>query len=224
MRVPRLVGRRLTTIVVVLIGLSSAASAQATPAQALFGRLMEARLDSLARDPLIAKRAPGLKGLALMQASGDSALFFVDDVGLRELSTLFGQSAAQATPEACARLYTGGGDAFPDAFAGVLALADSSLLDRWSRFMVRLVRAGILHTPAGRVASPEEIATTIRAIVAQQPAADRARLQRGAAKTGDVRDICLFTRTLYLQLGQLPPEKVGPVFRAMMLGIVPKLS
>ena len=214
---------RYVPIAALLASNPAASAAQASPAQALFGRLMEARLSVLAQEPEVAARANGLRGMALMQIAGDSALYFVDDSGLRQLSALFGESAAQASPEACALLYTAGSDAFPDAFARVLQNADSSLVDRWAAFMVRLVRAGILRPSPGRLASADDVGATIRALIAEQPASDRERLRRGAAKQGDVRDVCFFTMTLYRQLGELPPSKVGPVFRAMMRGVKPKL-
>jgi hypothetical protein len=159
-----------------------------------------------------------------MQAAGASALYFLDDEGLRQLSRLFAESAVRAAPAACARLYTGGADAFPDAFAGVMQYADSALVDRWATFMVRLVRAGIVRSPVGRVASASEVVTTIRRVVAEQSPADRPRLQRGAAKTGDVRDVCFFTVTFYRQLGNLTSDRVGPVLRAMMRGVRPSIT
>jgi hypothetical protein len=198
------------------------ARSQAGP-EALFGRLMTARLDTLAREPAIAALAPGKHGLALMQASSDSALYFMDDEGLRTLSGLFAESAARATPEACAQLYTGGGDAFPEAFSRVMQSADSVLLDRWSSFMIRVVRVGILRPAPGRLASSDEVGAVLRKLVMEQPAADRERLRRGAAKVGSAEDICLFTKTLYAQLAALPASIGGPVFRAMMNGVRPKL-
>lgn len=185
---------------------------------------MERRIDSLAKEPAIAERVHGQHGLALMQAAGDSALYFVDDDALREMSLLFSESAARATPETCAQLYLGGADAFPNAFAAVMQFADSALVDRWASFMVRVVRAGLLRPPLGRLASTTELTTVLRRMVLEQPAGDRPRLRRGAAKTGDARDACFYTVTMYRQLGSLPASEGGPVLRAMMLGVKPKLG
>lgn len=203
---------------------STVAVSQTSPAEALFGRLLEARLNALAKDPAISARAPNQRGFALMQAAGDSAIYFLDDAGLQQLSRLFGETAAHAPPRTCARLYTDGGDAFPTAFAAVMQTADSLLVDRWATFMVRMVRAGILRPTPGRIASPEEVGRTVTELVAAQPETDRPRLRSGAAKVGPVDDVCFFTVTLYRQLGALPADKVGPVFRAMMRGVRPKLS
>ena len=85
-------------------GFLEPARAQQAASTALFGRLMEQDLAQLAKDTAVAARAPGLRGMALMQAAGDSALYFLDDVGLRDLSLLFAESAARAEPAACARL------------------------------------------------------------------------------------------------------------------------
>jgi hypothetical protein len=162
--------------------------------------------------------------MALMQAAGDSALYCMDDDGLRQLSQLFATSAARATPTACASLYLGGESGFPQAFATVMQFADSALVDHWATFMVRLVRFGIMRPAVGRVASASEVGAIIRRLVAEQPLTARPRLRRGAAKTGDENDICLFTVTFYRQLGALPAREAGPVFRAMMQGIRPRLD
>lgn len=211
-------------VVALLVAIHPAMAQQASPSEALFGRLMEARMNALARDSAIAIRAPGKRGMALMQAAGDSALYFASDSDLRELSNLFAWSAAHATPTACARLYTAGEDAFPNAFADILRDADSTLVDRWADFMTRLVRAGITRPPIGRLASADEIGITIRELIERQPASDRERIRLGASKTGDVKDVCLFTVTLYRELGSLPSERVGPVLRAMVRGVQPKLQ
>lgn len=126
-----------------MLDIGRSGGAQSSSSQALFGRLMESRMAVLAKDPAISARAPGKHGMALMQAAGDSALYFVDDDGLRQMSQLFGESAGRANPDVCARLYVGGADGFPDAFADILASADSLLVDRWATFMARVVRAGI---------------------------------------------------------------------------------
>src|SRR5262249_15685376 len=160
------------------------ASAQTPPGAAIFGRLMEKRMEQLAKDPAVAARAPGKRGMALMQAAGDSALYFLDDSGLKELGDLFAESGRLAQPEVWARLYTGGSDGFPDAFADMLSRTDSALVDRWSLLMVRVTRAGILRPPVGQIASSEEITKTIQDLIAAQAIDQRPRLRRGAAKTG----------------------------------------
>lgn len=198
-------------------------SAQTPPAAALFGRLMEQRMAELAKEPAIVQRTHGKTGMELFQAAGDSALYFADDSTLRDLGTLFAESGARAEPERCARLYTGSADDFPEAFTNMLMVADSTLLERWSFFMKRLTRAGILRPPLGRIATPTEITNTIRTLVQSDPPADQARFRRGAAKTGTPADICYFTVTLYRQLASLPPGQGGPVIRAMMRGVQPKL-
>lgn len=199
------------------------ASAQTPPAAALFGRLMAQRMTELAKEPAIVQRTHGKTGMELFQAAGDSALYFADDSTLRDLGKLFAESGARAEPERCARLYTGGADDFPDAFTNMLVVADSTLLDSWSFFMKRLTRAGILRPPLGRVATPTEITNTIRTLVQREPPADRERFRRGAAKTGTPAEICYFTVTLYGQFASLPPAQGGPVIRAMMRGVQPKL-
>lgn len=74
------------------------------------------------------------------------------------------------------------------------------------------------------MASDDEIGAAIRQLVASQPAGDRERIRRGASKTADVKDVCLFTVTFYRELGSLPPANVGPLLRAMMRGVQPKLQ
>jgi len=197
--------------------------AQASGSQAIFERLMSARMDSLAREPAIAARAPGKFGLRLMASAGDSALYFLDDEGLRQLGGLLAESAARAAPEVCARLFSTGEDAFSAAFADMLQSADSVLLDRWAGLMTRLVRAGILRPGPGRLATPNEMTSSIVKIVARQSVPDQERLKRGARHVGDARDVCFFVKTIYGQLGALPAEESGPVFRAMMSGVMPRL-
>jgi len=162
--------------------------------------------------------------MALMQAAGDSALYFMDDEGLRQMSRLFAVSAERAPPAACAALYTGGADAFPESFATVMRSADSALVDQWATFMVRLVRVGITRPPMGRVATASEVGAAVRRLVAEQPSTERPRLRRGAAKTGDLSEICFFAVTLYRQLSGLAANEVGPVLRAMMRGVRPSLT
>jgi hypothetical protein len=199
------------------------AMAQAPAGQAVFERLMNARMDSLAREPAIAARAPGKHGLALMASMGDSALYFLDDEGLRQLGGLLAETAARAAPDACARLFTSADDAFSAAFGDVLQSADSVLLDRWATLTARLVRAGIIRSGPGRLATPDEMTSTIVRIVAQQSVGDQQRLKRGATRTGDASDLCFFVKTIYGQLGSLAAAESGPVFRAMMNGVVPRL-
>ncbi|HKN66565.1 MAG TPA: hypothetical protein VJW73_09825 [Gemmatimonadaceae bacterium] len=212
------------TLVILSFAATAPSQAQGSKPEVIFGHLLEQRLDVLAKDSSISARAHGKRGMALMEAAGDSALYFMDDEGLRQLAELFAVSAVRATPAACASLYLGGQDAFPQAFASVIQSADSALIDRWTTFMVRLVRVGIMRPPIGDIASATQVGAVIRRLVAAQSPAERPRLQRGAAKTGDVSDICFFTVTLYRQLGGLAAKEVGPVFRAMMRGVRPSFG
>ena len=215
--------RRILCVVMSSFCGASGAFAQTTSGLAIFARLMEQGMAALAKEPAIAQRAPGTRGIALLQAAGDSAIYFVDDSALRDLGMLFAESAAKAPPERCARLYTNGADGFADVFGDLLVSADSALVDRWSDFMVRVARAGILRPPIGRIATSAEITNTILALMQKQPVADRERLRLGAAKTGAAADICFFTVTLYRQVSSLPASQGGPVVRALMRGVQPSI-
>ena len=184
---------------------------------------MQKRMDALAEEPAIAARAPGKHGMALMQAAGDSALYLVDDIGLQTLSRLFAETAARAPTAVCASLYTGGSAAFPDAFAEMLRTTDSTLVDRWAAFMTGVTRAGILRPPSGRVATPDVMTEAVRRLLGKHPPAERATLRRGAAKTGSADDVCFFSVTLYRDLASLPASEAGPLFRALMRGVQPKI-
>jgi len=213
---------RVLCVVVSLTSGASGATAQTTPGVVIFARLMEQRMAALAKEPAIAQRAPGKRGIELPQAAGDSAIYFVDDSALRDLSTLLAENPP-ATPERCARLYTSGADGFGIVFGDMLVSADSALGDRWSSFMVRVTRAGILRPSIERIATSAEITNTILATMEKEPVADRERFRRGAATTGTASDICFFTMTLYRQLSSLPASRGGPVVRALMRGVKPSI-
>ena len=202
---------------------ATVARAQQANGALIFGRSMEKRFVGLAKDPGVAAKAPGKTGLALMQAAGDSALYFVDDETLRDLGDLFAASGSHAPAQLCAQLYLSSGDSFQNAFMGLLAASDSALADRWADLMTRVTRAGILRPPLGRIASADEVTLAFQSIVAGQSTVDRLRLRRGASKTGSPEDICFFTVTTYRGIAHLPLARGGPVMRAMLRGVKPRL-
>ena len=201
----------------------SVATAQQSNGALVFGRSMEKRFVGLAKEPAIAARAPGKTGLALMAAAGDSAVYFIDDAALRDLGDLFAASGSRAPADVCAQLYLSGGDGFQKAFVSLLTVSDSALADRWADLMTRVTRAGILRPPFGRIASSDEVTLAIQSIVGGQSSADRARLRRGASKAGSPDDVCFFTVTTFRGIAHLPLDRGGPVMRAMLRGVKPRL-
>ena len=120
-------------------------------------------------------------------------------------------SVLRQLPKAQCAEASGGGS----APGSLLAAVDSATVDALILVYDRIIRAASVATPR-KVASRAEMQAAILRITGGLPVADQQRLQYIARNPPPSQDdACWFNRLLMDGLVKLPPEEVGPVFRAM---------
>ena len=162
----------VVSILVVLGAPLAPAQADSVP---IFGRLLVARLDSLARDTAIHRRTGAKDGLALFRTIKPDALGRIDDAALLDLVALFNESLARADAATCADIHSKG---IAEGFVGLATRMDSTLAVGWTTFVERMLWASVLDRPMGALAPSDEVHATIAAAVLALPAADQERRGR----------------------------------------------
>jgi hypothetical protein len=120
-------------------------------------------------------------------------------------------SVLRQLPKAqCAEASSGGSGP-----GSLLAAVDSATVDALIIVYDRIIRAVAVATPR-KVATRAEMQAAILRITGGLPVADQQRLQNIARNPPPSQDdACWFNRLLMDGLAKLPPEELGPVFRAM---------
>jgi hypothetical protein len=178
-----------------------------------------ARLDRLAPDSAVHARTGAANGMALFASVPPDAIGRVSDADLVRLIRLLHAGFSAVDAPTCAMAYgQRGTDGLPQAFIAMASKLDSVQAFPWVNAFVPLFEAGIAKRPIGTRVSDAEARQALQQAFGALTGEDRARLQRGATRTGTAEDICFFVRTTYASLLALPEPRAAAVLRTMMFG------
>ena len=178
-----------------------------------------ARLDRLAADSAVHARTGAANGMALFASVPFDAIGRISDAELVNLIGLLHAGFGNVDAPTCALAYgQRGTDGLPQAFVAMASKLDSAQAVPWVNAFVPLFEAGIAKRPLGtRVENPEALQVMQRSFDTLS-AEDRARLQRGAKRTGTPEDVCFFVRTTFGSMLTLPQPRAAAVIRTLMFG------
>lgn len=203
---------------VTLLGAPVMARCQEPPPPPFIVQLV-ARLDRLAADSAVHARTGAANGMALFASVPPDAIGRVSDADLVRLIGLLHKGLGAVDAPTCAMAYgQRGTDGLPQAFIAMASTLDSVQAFPWVNAFVPLFEAGIAKRPLGTRVSDAEARQALQHAFSALTGDDRARLQRGATRTGTAEDICFFVRTTYASLVALPEPRAASVLRTLMFG------
>ena len=203
---------------VALLALPVDARAQATPVPPFTTQIV-ARLDRLAADSAVHARTGAANGMALFAAMPPDAIGRVSDADLVRLLRLVEQGLGSVDAATCALAYgQRGTDGLPQAFVAIASQLDSSRAVPWVDAFMPVFEAGLAKRPLGARVSDADALQAVAQAFGSLSAEDRARMQRGATRTGTPQDVCFFIRTTFSSLLALPVGRSASVLRTLMFG------
>ena len=185
-----------------------------------FAQIAMGRLCELARDSLVHRVTGASDALQLMAALPRDVMWRVGDQDLASFVATFSESLGRVDATSCASMFPRSGQStWADGIMSIAVHADSGLARRWTQFLEAWVWAGVKGAGLGPEASPAEVHRYLVGYRADLSSAARRQLTRLArGEPVPVARACRLTRGLLLHLGVQPPEKAGPLIRAMMHG------